>query len=219
MCPSTPAKVAIDIGHSPAEPGALSASGKYEYFYNKRFVDELVRLNNDKKTLSLFVVNPDGTDLDLGERTQIASEHGADIFLSIHHDSANDKYLRYATEDGIKKVYTENIHGYSLFVFTKNKEYQQSLRLAELIAVNFRKSGLERTLHHAERLPRERRTLLNTELGIYDAPFGVLKGAMPSVLIELGVLPNKTEEQKLENPDYRTTQETAILDAIGAYCK
>jgi N-acetylmuramoyl-L-alanine amidase len=115
-CVALPLKVAIDIGHSPSEPGALSASGKYEYYYNERLVYELVEASRARSVLNLSVVNPDRTKLDLRKRTSIAAKLGSDVFISIHHDSANEKYIKHVTEGGIKKEYTENIHGYSSFV-------------------------------------------------------------------------------------------------------
>jgi N-acetylmuramoyl-L-alanine amidase len=38
------------------------------------------------------------------------------------------------------------------------------------------------------------------------------------VLLEVGVLPNKTEEQKLETAEYRAIMIKAILDALESYC-
>jgi N-acetylmuramoyl-L-alanine amidase len=73
-CVALPLKVAIDIGHSPSEPGALSASGKYEYYYNERFVYELVEASRARSVLNLSVVNPDRTKLDLRKRTSIAAK-------------------------------------------------------------------------------------------------------------------------------------------------
>src|SRR5262245_18583693 len=39
-----PLRVALDVGHSKAIPGATSARGKTEYEFNKRFADELADL-------------------------------------------------------------------------------------------------------------------------------------------------------------------------------
>ena len=51
--PKSPFRVAIDIGHSPALPGATSASGRTEYEFNKRFAEELVAEGKARKSLAL----------------------------------------------------------------------------------------------------------------------------------------------------------------------
>jgi N-acetylmuramoyl-L-alanine amidase len=68
-------------------------------------------------------------------------------------------------------------------------------------------------LHHAE---QEKRPLLDKEKGVYAFDdLVVLKVAkMPAVLLECGVIVNRTEEEKLNDPVYRKRLIGAIDRAI-----
>lgn len=93
-CRDAPLRVAIDIGHSPADPGTESASGKFEYGYNQRFANELVTLSKRSQKLNLYILDQDAKATGLTQRTQSALQAKSDVFLSIHHDSVNDKYIK-----------------------------------------------------------------------------------------------------------------------------
>lgn len=219
-CPKPALKVAIDIGHSRTDSGAVAASGKPEHLYNKRFAEELLSLSGEGQPgLELFIVNPLGESLKLPERTQRALTGGADLFISIHHDSVNDKYLlSRAVADGTS-FYTDAFHGYSLFVSRENVAFEESRKLAERIGRDFKAAGLVPTLHHAEPIPGEGRELLDPDLGVYNAPFAVLRTAtMPAVLVEVGVIANPKEEALLEAADHRRRIEETLLGALKAFC-
>lgn len=221
MCPKDRAlRVAVDVGHSNADPGAKSASGRPEYEFNRRFVGELVEKAKGRKSLDLVVVNPTGKRVTLRARTQEAETIGADVFVSIHHDSVNDKYLLTRKgEDGRTYSYTNAFRGFSLFVYEPGPRFSESLALATRIGRSFKEAGKFQTLHHAEPIPGEGRKLLSWELGIYDAPFAVLKGErMPSVLVELGVITNDREEKLLDLADYRDGLAEGILKSLEQTC-
>lgn len=215
-----PLKVAVDIGHSRSDPGATSASGKTEYEFNRRFATELVERSRRRAALDLFLVNPTGRQIMLRARTREAETLGADVFLSLHHDSVNDRYIRTTRrEDGRLLGSTDAFRGYSIFVHEPAPRFAESLALAKRIGREFKNAGMMQTLHHAEPIPGEGRKLLSWELGIYDAPFAVLKSdRLPSVLVELGVITNPVEEKVLELPEYRGRLAESILAALEATC-
>jgi N-acetylmuramoyl-L-alanine amidase len=214
-----PLRVAVDIGHSPKAPGAVSARGKLEYAFNRRFVEELVAAAKGNALLDLVVINPNGDDIVLARRTELAKLEGVDVFLSIHHDSVNPKYYREWMVDGGKQIYADDFRGHSIFVSTENVAFEQSLALAKLIGARLRSLDLVPTLHHAEKIPGEDRVLISAELGVYDAPFAVLRtAASPSVLFEVGVLVHREEELLLETTAHRRKMQGALLDALQAYC-
>ena len=59
------------------------------------------------------------------------------------------------------------------------------------------------TLHHAEKIPGEGRKLMDKDLGLYEFDdLIVLKtAAMPAVLLECGVIVNRSEEASLQTPE------------------
>jgi N-acetylmuramoyl-L-alanine amidase len=222
-CAAPTLRVAIDVGHSPEVFGAVSASGKTEYAFNDRFARELVqksrRAQGSASRLDLFIINPQGANLSLLERPQIARRKGAAIFISIHHDSVNPKHLRRFELNDRVRYHTPTIRGFSLFVSRSNPHFKESAKLARLVGRSFRVAGMQPTLHHAEDLPNERREILEREIGLYEAPFAVLRSApMPSLLIEVGVIANRAEEAELERPEHRGRIQLAIIEALGALC-
>ncbi|MGI9405183.1 MAG: N-acetylmuramoyl-L-alanine amidase family protein [Hyphomicrobiaceae bacterium] len=214
-------RVAVDIGHDAVRSGATSARGKGEFLFNRRLALELVKRSKDHeagKSLDLFVLNAGGEKLDLKERVRNAHDANADIFLSIHHDAVNERYLRSWSLDGSDYRYSDAFQGFSLFVSTENSKFEASVSLAKLIGQNLKDAGLIQTLHHAEPIAGENRVLLDWEYGIYDAPFAVLRHArIPSVLLEAGVIVNRAEETRLEDPAYRERIIGSILRALESY--
>lgn len=212
-----PLRVAVDVGHSKSAPGATSATGKTEYEFNKRFVDELVDRSKTWQGMDLFVVS--GTDPRLWDRPHHAAMKGADLFLSIHHDSVQKKYLHYWQHEGRWLAYSDEFKGYSLFVWQQGHHLKDSMAVAALIGRKLKAAGFAATLHHAEPIAGENRPLLDGELGIYAAPFAVLRHAiMPAVLWEVGVIVNRSEERELEKPDVRAKMQFALLSALREFC-
>jgi N-acetylmuramoyl-L-alanine amidase len=219
--PETPLRVAIDVGHSPAAPGARSSTGKVEYAFNRTFALELVVQAASYGGLSLRIINPDGETISLPERTRRAAASDSDLFLSIHHDSAQPKYIQRKVVDGkTVEIADDDIKGYSLFVYRQTAAFARSLALARLIGKGFKAAGRPVALHHAEKIAGENRPLLDADLGVYDAPFAVLRTArMPAVLIEVGVIPNPAEEQFVSLRGNRAAMQRAILEALVEFCR
>jgi N-acetylmuramoyl-L-alanine amidase len=86
--------VALDIGHTPSTGGAMSAHGVFEYEFNYRLVTELFTQLQSLGFRRSFVINPQGEEIHLVQRSAEANAKNADLFLSIHHDSAKDKFLK-----------------------------------------------------------------------------------------------------------------------------
>lgn len=85
--------VAIDVGHSKAQGGAVSARGVFEYQFNRRLGGELLNVLKSSGFSHSFMINPGGADIPLAKRAKIANEQHANVFLAIHHDSVKDRFL------------------------------------------------------------------------------------------------------------------------------
>lgn len=213
--------VAIDAGHTQKYSGAISTSGKSEYSYNIKMSKILLDTLNQSDNIGAFIINPDGGSIKLNERTEVAMSEHADIFISIHHDSVQPQYLKTDTIKGKKIRYTTKYKGYSIFVSKKNDKFEKSFTLAQKIANEIKNSNFIPSLHHAEKIKGENRTLLNKKLGIYQFDdLIVLKSAdIPSVLIECGIIVNPNEEEQIQNSNYHQKLSDAIYKAIEAYRK
>ena len=219
-CEAAPLRVAVDVGHSRSSFGATSATGRREHDFNERFAQELLDLAKPVRTLSLFRLDDGEAPLGLRDRPFIAANRKAEVFLSIHHDSVNIKYMDYWYHEGRKLQFSDVFRGFSLFIFGGPMHFEQSFKLATEIGATLTSRGLKPTLHHAEPIPGENRPLINRDLGIYTAPFAVLRYAtVPAVLFEVGVIANREEEHDLEDRAYRSNAEEAILHSLEEYCR
>jgi len=218
-CDKSPFLVAIDTGHSPAKPGATSARGKKEYIYNKEFVLALVEALTDRGVAS-YRINAREQELGLRQRRKVAIAQKAQVFISIHHDSVQEHYLKPWEFEGQRRQYCDSFRGFSVFVSGTSAQYQASIALAEKISTQLRLRGDRPTLHHAEPIKGENRQLIDSDAGIYRWDgLGVLKGsAIPAVLLEVGVIVNREEELNLQDPQVRRQKAAAIADGIVAFC-
>lgn len=218
-CGPVPAIVAVDIGHSPRTPGAMSATGKPEYLFNKRFVEELAALRGKKYPIVFQAINGDGQEMSLRERPRAAVSKGSIVLFSVHHDSVQDKYLIPWEHEGKLRYYTEKARGYSLFVSSKNARFGESLTLAQLIGEGLAAENFAGSHHHSERIRGEGRKLLLPTANVYDAPFSVLvHSRIPAVLLEVAVITNKEDEALAENRQSRERMQHTIARAFEVYC-
>lgn len=213
--------VAIDPGHSLKSFGAVSSSGITEYAYNIAISKILLRVLNNTKDINAFIINPGGVTIKLSDRTNIANKNHADVFISLHHDSVQIKYLKSKIVHGQKLYSTHKFKGYSIFVSKKNKFFSKSFLLATQIGRKIKAKGFFPTMHHAEKIKGENRPLLNKNIGLYQFDdLIVLKRAhMPAVLIECGVIVNPDEEKAIQDISYHRKIAMAIKEGLITYMK
>jgi N-acetylmuramoyl-L-alanine amidase len=214
--------VAIDVGHGSGDPGATSARGVPEYRFNSRLARE-VQGALEAADFETVLINGDGTlsgDLGLAARTRIANAADADLFVSIHHDSVQERYLRAWSFEGKTRRHSDRFAGYSVFYSASSPQAERSLGFANLLADELRDRGLSPSLHHAEDIEGERRHLVDPDRGIYQADFWVIKSTtMPAVLLEAGIVVNRDEEERLERVAYRRRIVDSIVAATRRFCK
>ena len=173
------------------------------------------------KNIDAFIINPDGKKISLKKRTQVASEKGADLFISLHHDSVQQKYIDYWKYKQKKNHYSDKFSGYSIFVSSKNIQAEESYRFAAFLGKELIGYGFTPTLHHAEKIKGENRKLLDNKKGIYEFDdLVVLKtAAIPSILLECGVIVNRKEELLVESDGFKEDMSNAIVNAVVKYSK
>lgn len=214
--------VAIDVGHTKASPGAISVTGQPEYEFNLRIARRLeetlkTKSPDDPNTIKPFIISSE-KPMALGTRTKMAANREADLFVSIHHDSAQDQYLEERDVNGQEQRFSTHFSGYSIFVSRKNPRYDESLNLARRIG-NAMKANFPFAKHHHESIAGENRPYADENAGVYAFDdLVVLKTAtMPAVLVECGVIVNPTEEQDLLTKGRQATIVAAIVRGIRDY--
>ena len=130
--------IAVDPGHTRASPGAISARGVPEVEFNenlaRRIVGELVDAGFHKS----FLTNKNQASISLIDRSQVANEKNAQLFVSIHHDSAQPHLLSTWSYKGKRRHHTDEIKGYSLFVSDQNGDATGSRQFARLLGTQMR---------------------------------------------------------------------------------
>jgi N-acetylmuramoyl-L-alanine amidase len=128
-----PLRIAIDPGHTPERGGALGARGIFEVRYNDALAQKVCDALRTAGFTPVLTRTP-SEKMSLDARAQLANAGHADLFLSLHHDSAQLRYLE-TFKAGSRDAYrtTEPIRGYSLFVSQLNPHFNQSYRFAELL--------------------------------------------------------------------------------------
>jgi N-acetylmuramoyl-L-alanine amidase len=220
-------RVVLDAGHGGHDVGTHGPSGLFE---KDLVLDVTLRLGALLEvSLVREVVYTRATDvyIPLEERTHIANERKADLFLSIHANSSPIKsaagvetyYLNFTTSRAALDVAARENASSEHTIFDL-KEIVQKIAL---------KDKIDESREFATRLQTSlyglssKSTAANTAArnrGIKKAPFVVLIGAhMPSVLAEIGFLTNATDEALLRRPDHRQKIAEALYKGIANYAE
>jgi N-acetylmuramoyl-L-alanine amidase len=219
VCSKSDFIVAIDTGHSLVRGGAFSARGVPEYSYNRKIAElllsGLVREGFNKAVL----INPDGSDMGFEKRIKAARHNRADLIISIHHDSVQPHYLSTWQYDGRNLSYCDRYKGFSIFYSGLNTRSKESLYFAELLGDQLLDRGFSPSLHHAEKIEGENRPLIDEGRGIYRFDqLAILKGTLPAILLECGIIVNRDEEVALSDNENKREMVSSIVRAIEKYC-
>jgi N-acetylmuramoyl-L-alanine amidase len=195
--------VAVDVGHYAAEPGVISASGRPEFEYNRDLALE-VKAELERMGLQVRLIGERGDYAVLQDRTRDA--RGADLFVSIHHDSVKGQLLPQA----------DRFAGFSLFISRMNPQLDRSLACAGAIGAQLRGAGFTPSRYHADAVLGESRPFADEPNGVhyYDNLAVGRSAAMASVLVEAGVIVNRDEDRRMRDPDVRRRIATAVAEGV-----
>nr|WP_317044723.1 N-acetylmuramoyl-L-alanine amidase [Polaribacter butkevichii] len=219
--------IVIDAGHGGKDPGNLGNGYKEKNIALKVALNIGKNLSKKKDIKVIYTRNKD-VFIDLWKRGDIANHAKADLFISIHCDShtsnaygagtfvlglrGNKKNLEIAKrenaaiflEDNYKDKYVgfdsnsaESVIGLSLL---QEENLDRSLAMASLIQNNF----VFKLKRHDRKVKQDNFQVLRETI-------------MPSVLVELGFLTNKTEGRFLNSKKGQEQMGNAISDAVLNY--
>ena len=205
--------VAVDVGHYLAEPGAMSARGRAEFEFNRELAVEIAAAL-EARGLRAKLIGADGDMAVLSRRTAVAD--GAALFVSVHHDSVQPRYLQTWEHDGQERRFSDRFAGYSLFVSRRNPLPQESLACASSIGAALQPQGFAPSLYHAEPIPGESKPFADRANGVhwFDNLVVLHSARQPAVLFEAGVIVNRAEEVTLRDPDSRRRIAAAVADGV-----
>lgn len=206
---ATVPRVAVDVGHTLADPGASSARGRSEFAFNRDFAGLLVAALRGEK-ISVQEINFDGTIGSLAERS--AQARGSDFFIAVHHDSINAEYLEYWDWDGEEASYTTLKRGFGIFVSRRNPDLAGSLRCASAMGTMLRRAGFVPTPWHAR---KHQPADADNGVWYYDNLVVLHKATFPAVLFEAGVIKHREEELELLDPERQARMAEALASGIA----
>lgn len=213
-------RVVLDPGHGGHDPGAIGPTGLRE----KDVVVELAKLvapQLERRGIRVALTRVDDRFVPLEERTARANAFGADLFLSIHCNAADNHAKR-----GVESYVLDTDHGEmaSRIAARENATTVAATReLAEILATMRMADQSSRSRHFAEMLQRSAMASLGgfsgvANGGVHPAGFYVLVGArMPAALFEASYISNAEDEALLGSAASRQRFADAIVNAIVAY--
>jgi N-acetylmuramoyl-L-alanine amidase len=216
-------RIVIDAGHGGHDTGTIGPTGLME---KDLCLDVALRLGKiiEQRLPGADVVytRSDDTFIPLEERTNIANQAKADLFISIHANSSQDHAAR-----GIETYYL-NMKGSAEAMEVaarENATAQEGVHdLQDLVKKIARTEKIEESKEFAEdiqdslskRVPKTGKPMKNR--GVRKAPFVVLIGAdMPSILTEISFLSNPADEQQLKKPDQRQRVAEGLYQGVASY--
>ncbi len=213
------ARVVLDPGHGGHDTGSIGPTGLTEKDLVLDVALRLGALIEQRLGAEVIYTRTDDTFVPLEQRTAVANQSKADLFLSIHANAGSRS--------------AAGVETYFLSLTTSREALEVAAR---------ENATSEKTIHELEDLvrkialqdkveeSREFATAIQSALqatlggtsgrdrGVRKAPFLVLLGAsMPSVLAEIGFLSNPREERLLKRPAHRQRIAEALFKGISSY--
>lgn len=217
------AKIALDAGHGGKDPGAISRGGVKE---KDVVLDAARRLKAalGKQGIDVIMTRSSDIFVPLAMRAGIANKANADFFVSIHANASRSRWIR----------------GFEVYYLSEaTDDNARAMAVSENSALDYEESSMDRHSKDIDaivwdlQLTENRevsielagficqevtRVLRGSNSSIKSARFYVLKGAeMPSVLVELSYLSNRTEEKNLKDSSYRQKLADGIAAGIIRY--
>ncbi|GAB6989160.1 hypothetical protein JCM16418A_12100 [Paenibacillus pini] len=127
--------VVIDAGHGGYAPGTTGYSKKKEKEFNLAVALKVGRLLEQESKINIIMTRSDDTAVELTDRGKIANNLNADVFVSIHGNSAGVSTTAHGTEsyyyNDRSKAFTELMHRHLLAAtgFTDRKVKYKSLQV------------------------------------------------------------------------------------------
>lgn len=223
--------IMIDPGHGGIDPGAVGAANTVEKTVVLAVATYLKSALDASGRFTVIMTRDRDVFVPLDERVELSRRANADIFLSLHADTIDDRNL------------AQTIRGASVYTLSEKASNEDAQRMAEKENAADLAAGADwGQAEHADDvkpilfdlLARETATFshvlshaLVTHLATgalltrepeRSAAFRVLRQPhAPSVLIELGFLSNAAEEQQMAQAAWQQRTAGSIAAAIRAY--
>ena len=216
-------RIVIDPGHGGHDTGTIGPHGLMEKDLCLDVALRLGKLIEEKLPgAEVIYTRKDDTFIPLEQRTAMANDAKADLFVSIHANSSHDQaargvetyYLNFSTSAESMEVATRenalsqsSLHDLQDIIkkIARNEKIEESKELA---------NDIQDSLAHRMQLISQNQK----NRGVKKAPFIVLIGAnMPSALTEISFISNPNDERLLRKGDQRQRVADGLYRGITNY--
>jgi N-acetylmuramoyl-L-alanine amidase len=213
-------RVVIDAGHGGHDTGSVGPTG---YTEKELVLDVARRLKGLIETelgAEVVMTRSDDNFVPLENRTMVANQQEADLFISIHANSSSAKSVR-----GVETYFLDFTASREALE-TASRENAVSDRsiheLQDLVKKIMLKDKLDESRELAQHIEKSlaARKGSGMDRGIKQAPFVVLIGAnMPSVLAEICFISNPQDEKLVKTPESRQAIAESLFEGVRSYAE
>jgi N-acetylmuramoyl-L-alanine amidase len=215
-------RIVLDPGHGGKDPGCIGKAGTMEKLIVLDICQRLKKLLDSTEELEVIMTRETDIYVPVENRTVIANQQRADLFVSVHANSNPSK-----KRSGVETFYLNFSHDPSVIETaalenaTSTKNISEMKNILEKIAKNSKVLESKELANHIQEnlvgtLQKNYQDVKN--LGYKGGPFWVLIGVeTPSVLVEVSYLSNAKEETRLKNTQYRQLIAQGIYTGIKEY--
>jgi len=221
-----PLVVAIDPGHGGQDPGALGPTGKREKDVTLAVARELARQVNATPGLKAFLTRDTDVFIPLPMRAKKARAAGADIFISIHADAAEN---RSASGSSVYVLSTKGASSQRARWLADKENaadlvggvrLQQTENTLANVLIDLAQSGHMKASEDAAGhvLGGLKAIGNNHKPQLERANFAVLRTSdMPAMLVETAFISNPDEERRLTDVSYQRKLAGAVLQGVNTF--
>lgn len=206
----TPLRVLLDPGHGGRDGGAISPDGKLIEKYLTLEIGLTAADLLSRQGMHVGLTRADDSFVSLAERSAIAQDWQADVFVSIHINAADNPQARGA------ETFVLPAHGFPPTHEPVVNTLPEAIANTNQLGTAFRNSLLGYAVHSRQPLRR----LRTADRGLRRAHYRVLTQApCPAVLVECGFLTNPLDAEKLGRQVFRNTIALGIAEGILDYAR
>jgi N-acetylmuramoyl-L-alanine amidase len=222
--------VVIDPGHGGEDPGAVGPKKTMEKDIVFKVGEKTVHLLNQNKGIQAFLTRKGDYFIPLEERTNIAREYGADLFVSLHTDGSFNPQARGssvyclslsgATDQAAKTLADkENLSNILGGAFAKPTDLSKDPNLNQILLDLRQNDTMRDSFQFAEILLKDIKAINPLKYSFYrQANFIVLKAPdIPSVLVEMAYITNKEDERLLNRGEFQGKMAETLTTSVKRY--
>ncbi len=215
-------RVVIDAGHGGKDTGTIGPNGLMEKELVLDVALRLGRLITERLGAEVVYTRSSDAFIPLEERTKIANDQRADLFISVHANASAE-----STATGVETYYfnlTSDKKGLDLATRENASAGSSISDLSDMLHRAVLQAKLEESREFAQKVQEAlwvnsaRMNSKAHDRGVRQAPFVVLIGAtMPSILAEIGFVSNPHDEKLMKRNDQRERIAEALLRGVTQY--